>query len=320
MIGHYELIDIRTFLTVVESGSISKAARQLDIAKSMVSQRMVRLETALGAELLRRSNKGVELTERGAQYYAQISDALLALDAAADSLAADFTKVSGTLKVSVPTSFTNAFLSPVLLDFLKKYSRIEMQIELHDHRVDLAAEGYDLGVRITSEPPQKTENWTEIGFSRRAVCCSPAYVKKFGVPRDRRELIAHLGIGYANLEGERLWSFVEKSGAEQLLPAGSRLTTNNGEMMRDAAVSGFGITVLPLFIVADDLRAGRLVRVLPNDEPRPDRIVLGCAPRRSRLLRVRLLAEHVEESLKRDPPWEQELPPPWRSEKENAAF
>ncbi len=296
----YELVDIRTFISVVESGSISKAARHLRIAKSVVSQRLARLEAALGTELLSRSNRGVKLTERGVSYLEKVSEGLLVLDAAAESMTEEVAQVGGALKLSAPTSFAHRFLSPLLLEFLSAYPELRIDLQLHDHRVDLAAEGYDLGVRITGDPPGGSEECHTVGLSRRAVCCSPSYLATNGVPRSIEDLTRHLGIGYTNLAEERV-------GAP--LPTAGRLETNSGDIMRDAAIAGLGVTVLPLFIVAEDLRAGRLVRIFPNREPNPDRILISLAPRRSRLLRVRLLVEFIQQTLKDSPPWERDLPP-----------
>lgn len=308
-IGHYELVDVKTFLAVAEIGSMSKASTHLGITKSMASQRVSRLERALGVELLIRSSRGVTLTHRGALYRAQVSEGLALLDSAADSLMVQTSGLSGSLRLSAPMTFGTRFLSPLLFGFLELYEGLNLEVELHDHRVDLSAEGYDIGVRITNRQPHASEEFIPLAWSRRVVCCSPDYVQKNGVPTELSQLEFHSTIGYSNQESSTLWRFEGQSQANAFNPhSGRRLQTNNGEIMRDAALSGLGLTVLPMFIVADDLRSGRLVRVLPESEPQPDRIFAVCPARRGRRVLVRLLIEHLQEALRGIPPWERGLP------------
>lgn len=307
--GHYELVDVRTFLAVVNCGSMSRAAQRLQIPKSVVSQRVSRLEKALGAELLRRNPRGVTLTERGALYQAQATEGLALLESAAESAVTDRHRVCGTLRLSLPMTFTTHFLGGVLLEFLQLHSEVEFQVELHDHRVDLEAEGYDVGVRIAQSETQSAYGEVRLAKSRRALCCSPRYAATRGVPTRLEDLASHHVIGYSNQDLGRLWQWPASSGFDGTVPALARFSSNNGELMRDAAVAGLGLVVLPLFIVADDLRAGRLIRLLPGYEPRCDDILALCPRRRSRLLRVQLLIEHLRKAFSDVPPWERDLPP-----------
>ncbi len=304
-------MDVTTFLTVADCGSISKAAKQLGHTKSMVSQRVARLERALGTELLTRSSRGVQLTDSGALYLAQASEGLALLESAAESVATESRGATGLLRVSAPVTFSTHFLGEVLCDFLHEYPDMQMQLEVHDHQIDLTAEGFDLGIRITRHPGSSSEHLSLLGLSRRVVCCSPEYASLHGVPRRKSELPQHSAIGYSNQLTSHLWSFRETKRTERFTPAPGRLQTNNGEIMRDAARDGLGIVVLPLFIVAHDLRMGRLVQIRTEEEPQPDQIFTVCPPRKARLLRVRLLVDHLKKALAGTPMWEKDLPAPF---------
>lgn len=310
LIGHYDLADLRAFQAVAESGSISKAARVLRYTKSMVSQRVAKLERALGVELFVRSPRGVQLTERGAIYLAQASEALHLLESAAEAVASDNRRVSGTLRISAPVSFATHFLGGVLCEFLEMHPSVQMQLELHDHQLDLSAEGFELGVRITNRIAEGYDQVTHLANSRRVVCCSPEYARRHGVPRQRSELAEHRSIAYTNQTAARHWQFREQPTSERFSPMLGRLQTNNGEVMRDAAAEGLGLIMIPLFIVANDLRSGRLVAIRTEYEPQPDGIFAVIPTRKTRLVRVRMLLEHLKSTFSGTLPWERDLPAP----------
>ena len=297
---------------VAESGSISKAARVLRYTKSMVSQRVTRLERALGIELLVRSSRGVQLTERGAVYLAQASEGLTLLESAAESVASENRGATGTLRISAPVSFATHFLGEVLCEFLDLHPSLKMQLELHDHQLDLTAEGFDLGVRIAHRPPESYDQVLHLANSRRVICCSPEYAQLHGVPKQRSELAKHQAIGYTNQAASRLWQFRDLPTSDRFSPAPARLQTNNGEIMRDAAIEGLGLIVIPLFIVAEDLRTGRLVEIRTEHEPQPDGIFAVVPTRKTRLVRVRMLLEHLKTAFANTLSWEQNLSKPAR--------
>jgi len=301
-VGHYELLDVRTFLTIVECGSISRAATVLRTTKSVVSQRMARLERALGVELLQRSPRGTNLTIKGSLYWEQVVESLALLDSAAESVVDNAQALVGSLRVSLPMTFGTRYLCPLLCEFMQQYPHLEMQVELHDHQVDLVAEGYDLGIPLCLSLEKESGEELRLAESKRVVCCSPAYAERNGKPETLAQLAEHSGIGYSNQSSGRLWHF--QGGNFPAPPTAGRIRMNNGEAMRDAAVAGLGIVVLPLFIVVDDLRSGRLIQLLPGEKPVSDQIYALCPPRRSRLRRVKVLVEFLQSALGGLPPWE----------------
>lgn len=306
----YSLDDIRTFLAVVESGSISGAALRLELTKSVVSQRVTHLEAALGVELLHRSSRGVTPTDRGRLFHEQACDAIAQLEQAAEAVAEDETALGGLLRISAPMTFGTRYLGPMLFAFMQAHPRLELALDLTDRLVDVAAEGYDLAIRITQMPDDALLVATKLADSRRVVCCSPDYARQHGVPQTLDEIPAHAGIGYALKTATQLWRFPPARHGEpaRTVTPRQRILTNNGEAMRDAAVAGLGLVMLPLFIVADDLRAGRLMQVLGNERPEPDTIYAVYPQRRHRLRRLSALVAHLRAGLAGVAPWEHDCP------------
>ncbi len=305
----YGLDEIKTFLAVVESGSISGASTRLAITKSVVSQRVTHLEAALGVELLHRSSRGVTPTDRGRVFHEQACAAIAQLEQAAEAVTDDEAALSGLLRISVPMTFGTHYLSPILCEFMRVHPRLELALDLSDRMVDVAAEGYDLAIRITRIKEDSLLVARKLADSRRVVCCSPNYANERGLPKTLADLPQHVGIGYAHLAANHLWQFAAGRRRAQLhiaTPKG-RILTNNGEAMRDAAVAGLGLAVLPLFIVAEDLRAGRLIHVLPRETPIPDTIYAVYPQRRHKLRRLSALVEHLRSALSGVPPWERDL-------------
>ena len=221
----------------------------------------------------------------------------------------DEVALSGLLRISVPMTFGTHYLGPILFAFMRAHPRLELALDLSDRMVDVAAEGYDLAIRITRIKDDSLLVARKLADSRRVVCCSPNYAEKRGLPKTLAELPQHVGIGYAHPAANHLWQFAAARRRARLNIATSkgRILTNNGEAMRDAAVAGLGLAVLPLLIVAEDLRAGRLIHVLPRETPVPDAIYAVYPQRRHKLRLVSALVEHLRNALAGVLPWERDL-------------
>ncbi len=275
----------------------------------MVSQRVTHLEAALGVELLHRSSRGVTPTNRGRVFHEQACAAIAQLEQAAEALTDDEAALSGLLRISVPMTFGTYYLCPILFEFMRAHPRLELALDLNDRMVDVAAEGYDLAIRITRMKDDALLVARKLANSRRVVCCSPAYAQERGLPKTLADLSRHVGIGYAHPASSHLWQFIpaRRDGERRIATPKGRILTNNGEAMRDAAVAGLGLAVLPLFIVAEDLRAGRLIPVLPGETPMPDAIYAVYPHRRHELRRLSAVVEHLRKALAGVPPWERDL-------------
>jgi DNA-binding transcriptional LysR family regulator len=300
----YKLEDIVTFLTVIEAGGLSAAARRLGVAKSVASKRISDLEAALAATLLRRSARGVVPTDAGAAFYGRARDILAELEDAA-AAAAGVGEFSGSMRVAGPLSFGTLHLAPVLLSFLVRHPRLELALHLNDRVVDIVREGYDLAVRI-GRLKDSTLVAKKLAVCKRVLCCSPTYAKRAGLPSTLDALKDHACIGYANVPVGERWLFeaIKPGGKPRSVLVRPRLTVDNGEAIRDAAIAGMGLTVLPTFLVADALRAGRLIPVLQDTPVVSDGIFVVYPPDRHLSTKVRALIEHLTAAFKGAPPWE----------------
>ncbi len=304
----HRLDDILAFLHAMETGSMSAAAQRMGLSKSVISKRISDLEAALKVELLHRSKRGVIGTDKGVAFYQRARTIMQQLDQASEALIEQDGALCGALRIAVPMTFGVKYLGPVLFSFISSHPRLSLALELNDQITDLSGEGYDLGIRI-GRLRDSSLVARKLAISRRVVCCSPAYAKHTGLPTSIDELASHACIGYANASSSHIWQFdsAETVGEPHSLVIRSRIVTNNGESMRDAAIAGLGITILPLFIVADALKDGQLINALPHVYPVADTIYAVYPKNRHLPIKVRTVVDHLVAVLSGDPPWEKGL-------------
>lgn len=297
--------DVRTFLKVVEVGGVTAAAAELKLSKSVVSKRISDLENGLGVELLRRSTRRVLPTEQGRIFYGQMRDALHVIDDAIETVTERVGPLKGRMRITAPMSFATLHLGPILADFARLHPELELAIDLDDRMLDLVSNSYDLAVRI-GRLSDSSLIARKLCQSRRVVCCSPDYARDNPLPKSIKEIAAHSCIDYANVHAGRLWEFspLTRDEPPRSVVTHSHLVTNNGEVMRDLAIAGLGLAILPLFIAADALRAGSLIHVLPNESPLPDTIYAIYPPTRHVTRRVRTLVDYLGQRLAEGAPWE----------------
>lgn len=264
----YRLEDIETLLAALEAGSISAAALRLNLAKSVVSERILRLERNLGATLLRRASRGVTPTEQGVEFAAKARAILEQLDAAAESLSLDEQNLAGMLRVTAPVYFGTRWLGPVLYPFVRSHPRLSIGLDLDDKRLDILAAGYDVAVRV-GHLADSSLLASRLAQCRLVICASPDYLREHGEPQRLEELDRHVAVGYALSRAGLSWQLqaVRRRGDTHNVTLRCRLVVNNGEAMRQAAIAGLGLVNLPSFIAADALRAGQLVPVLHGYRP-----------------------------------------------------
>jgi DNA-binding transcriptional LysR family regulator len=298
----YHLDDIAAFLQVIETGSISAAAERLGLSKSVVSKRITDLEAALGVELLHRSTRGVVPTDKGIAFHGRARGIMRELDEAAEEVADRENDLCGQLRITAPMSFGTMYFGPILFSFIARHPRLDLALNFDDRIIDLLGEGYDLAIRIARLPDSSLVA-RKLAVSRRIVCCSPGYAKQAGLPTTIQEIAQHACIGYANVHPSQLWQF-EPDGEVRSLMVRSRIVANSGEAMRDAAIAGLGLAVLPLFIAAAALRRGELIDALPAARPTPDPIYAVHPQTRHLSRKVRALIDHLVGALGGELPWE----------------
>lgn len=294
-------VELRTYAAVAEAGSLSAAARRLGTTKSVVSRRLGDLEARLGARLVNRSARGLALTDAGSRLYHRVVRLLTDLAEAEEELIQDRAEVQGVLRIAAPTTFGTLYLSRVLLNFTAEHPGVTLDVDLDDRMTDLASGGYDLAVRIGRLPDSSLVART-LAPSRHVVCASPDYLLRHGVPQRPDDLKDHACLLYSNRDPNPVWTLMAER-RPRAIRVGSGLRANNGEVLRDAALAGRGIGLLPTFIAAPALASGDLRVLLPDHPPPEGTISAVYLASRHLSSKVRLLIDHLHAWF-RVPPWD----------------
>lgn len=292
------------FATVVAKGSFVRAAEALDTSPANVTRYIVELETHLGTRLLNRSSRKLSLTESGEALYER-SRQILEEVAEAEAVASATTlRPRGRLRLNVPVSFGILHLAPLWPRFMEQYPEVELDVVLADRVVDLVEEGFDLGIRI-SRGGSGTYAARKLATSRNIVCASPGYLLRHPPPKVPADLREHACLGYTYAQTADEWRFTDKAGAEHMVKVRYAMHTNNGDTARAAAIGGRGVIWQPSFLIGADLRARRLVELLPGYRL-PDIDVLAVYPSRRHLgAKVRVMVDFLVQAFAgKVPPWE----------------
>jgi DNA-binding transcriptional LysR family regulator len=293
---------IAAFARVVDSGSFSAAARRLDISKSAISAHVQQLEERLGIRLLNRTTRHLSLTEAGAAYYRHCARILAEAEAAEQAAATLQREPRGTLRISASNSFGRMHVAPAVPAFLKRYPDISIDIRLSAAHVNLVEEGLDLAIRI-GELEESGLVVRKLVPSRRVVCAAPAYLEEHGAPKTPDDLLHHNCLcNYLPSWGNE-WRLAGKDGEMRVTVSGN-FRGNNAEMLRAAALSGLGIAALPTWVVYDELRSGKLKRVLAEWEAPLGAIYAVYPGNRLMSVKVRRFVEHLAQCFGRKPYWE----------------
>jgi len=293
-----------TFARVVQSGSFVAGAERLKLSPSVASKHISKLEKRLGARLLNRSTRKLSLTEAGTAFYEHAARILDELDQSEHAVQRLQAEPSGRLKVSTLNSLANAVLAPLLPDFMRRYPKVQLEIVCSDRFVDLTEEGYDLALRITREPAPNlvARKLAEIRFQ---VCAAPAYLQRHGTPVAPADLASHRCLGYpASITPGSAWRFLH-DGREVVAPIQSVFEINSVETLRELALAGEGLALLPTYSVGADLKAGRLVTTLPSYRGFSESTLFACyLQNRYGSPKLRAFVDFLLQKLGGAPPWE----------------
>lgn len=292
---------LAAFVAVVEAGSVSEAARRLRLSKSVVSERLAELERALGATLLHRTTRKLTLTEDGAAFLERASRIIREVEAAAGDMAERRGTLSGPLRIAAPVTFGRMHLGPALYPFLAAHPEIALSLDLDDRRVDAASDGYDAILRHGVIADSRLVAWT-LAPSRRLLVASPDYLDRHGLPASLADLGQHRGIFYTN-RGIADWRFHAPDGPVQVR-AQLGLRVNNGDMMRDAAIAGLGIALLPTFVAGPALRDGTLAAIDIGCQAEAEFIYMAHPEGRRPSVKLRAIADHLKQAFGSPPYWE----------------
>lgn len=300
------LTGLEVFAKVASSGSLSAAGRAMGISQTMVTKHLAALETRLGAKLFHRTTRRLSITEAGRSYLEASERILADMEAANAAVAADRVEPRGLLRLNVPVVFGTRQIASLLAEFAERHPRVTVELGLNDRQVDLAEEGWDMVIRIGALADSSLIA-RRIAPCRMATCAAPSYLEARGTPRTVAELADHNCLGYTLAQsGAERWSFGRR--AEVSVPVSGDLRANNGDALLVAAVAGQGIIYQPTFIVADDLRAGRLT-ALPLDQPTNERLAVHAVylPDRHPPAKVRAFIDFIATRFAPEPPWDRGL-------------
>lgn len=294
--------EIRTFLDVMEAGTVSAAAARANLSKSVVSKRIADLELALGTALFRRHAGRIIPSQAAEELALRLRPALAEMTQAVESAARGMAGLRGTLAITAPMSFGIHILGPVLAGFARRHPELELIIDYDDRIVDLVRGRFDLALRI-GQLPDSGLMARKLCADPRVICASPGYIARHGAPEDLADLAKHTAIGYLNVHSAQIWQFAD-AGAEVVgVPMRSRISANNGEVIRDMAIAGLGITLLPLFLVHEALESGRLVRIAEHLTPVPLPISVVWPPARPTPMKLRAIIDHLADAFAGPAPW-----------------
>lgn len=255
------------FVAVAEGGGFAKAASRLHLSPPVVTRAIAALEERLGVRLLNRTTRSVVPTEAGLRFLDSARALLQQLDAAEKDAAGEMAVPSGTLTVSASVSFGRRAVAPLVREFLEAHPKVSVSMLLVDRLVNLVEEGVDVAVRI-GELPDSSLVARQVGRVQRLLVARLGYLARRGAPREPAELRLHDVIAFTGLMPNREWRYVHdaRSTPVRLAP---RFELNDAETAVAAAEEGGGITVVPCYMVAEAIRAGRLVPVLLDVTPPP---------------------------------------------------
>lgn len=260
------LVGMAVFAKVVEGSSFASAARHFGLSPAMVSKHIQALEERLGARLLYRTTRRVSATEVGQDYYVRTLRILAEL-AEADRAAGDLqTAPRGRLKVSASVAFGTRYVASAISDYMEAYPNVSIELWLDDRHVDLLEEGVDLAIRTGPEADSSLIA-RRLLSAHMVLCASPGYLAQHGTPAAPDDLAQHNCLIQRDGATQSEWHFISSDGGAETVQVSGRLQANNSDVLKALALAGGGILLQPGFIVSDDVRAGRLIALLPAYRP-----------------------------------------------------
>jgi DNA-binding transcriptional LysR family regulator len=291
------LNDIQVFMAVVDAGSFIAGSHAMGLSRSAAGKAITRLEERLGTRLLNRTTRALSLTDEGREFYQRGLQILASIDDAEASVAGTKSTARGVLRLTVPAAFGRLLLLPLLAKYLAAWPDVQVEMSFSDRLADLVDEGFDLAVRMGVTAPDTRLVSRVVAKYQTVLCASPTYLAKHGEPRDVDALAGHDCLLFSSRNQKQSWRLRDDQGIWVKAMGRSRLRLDNGEAIRDAALSGLGIAYLPDFLVNEELATGRLKQVLTGVEGEEVRIVTLYPNKRLLEPRVRRFIDLMVEEL-----------------------
>ncbi|WP_437955494.1 LysR family transcriptional regulator [Sorangium sp. So ce119] len=253
-----DLSGLSMFVRIVEEGSLSAAGRALGLPKATISRNLALLEKRLGAPLLIRSTRALSLTDTGRRFFDRVLPIVRDAQQATAEVKSDHAAPSGLLRITAPVAYGQAAIAPRLLSFMQRYPSIRIDLHLHDGRVNLVSDGYDLAIRMGTIKDSELIS-QKLAAVTMVIVASPSWLEQHDTPRSPADLTRHAAI--VTRPELSQWKV-----GEETVRVPWRMSTGNMIVTRDAARAGLGIAFVPEFLALGDLERGSLVRLLPDLE------------------------------------------------------
>jgi DNA-binding transcriptional LysR family regulator len=289
---------MQLFVRIVDSGSFSAVAREMDMIQPTVSKQLTALEGKLGVRLLNRTTRKLSLTEAGREYYERCKRILDDVQEMESEVSDLQNRPTGTLRVNAPMAFGQLYLLPLTIQFRRKYPDLAIDLSLNDRYIDLVQEGFDVAINFGElEDSQLVAR--HVGSSAHICVASPAYLADRGRPAAPSNLKSHNCITYTYTFGNE-WRFDGPEGAQAIRVFGD-FRANSGLTIRAAALEGIGIANVPAFLVREDIETGRLIQVLGEFGPSPVKISAVYPSARLVSRKVKLFVDYMRQEFLRIP-------------------
>ena len=294
---------MRAFVAVATEGSFSNAASTLKLSPQLVSKYVSKLEEQLNSRLLNRTTRKVSLTEAGSHYFAHAQQILLSIDDMESQLSGLQQNPRGILRISAPVSFGLRHMAQLITDFQIRYPLVTIDLQLNDRKVDIVDEGFDVALRI-GKLKSSSLIAKQVAPIRVVLCASPEYLKKHGTLDNPENLEQHryLHYSYMNMDSkEHIYHLLKAKVLEQC----NGFSSNNGDVLVEAAIAGAGLVLQPTFIVSEAVSNGKLVIVLPELEPKPLGLYAVYAHRKLLPHKVRCFIDFMAGYYGSSPYWDE---------------
>ncbi|VVQ04789.1 HTH-type transcriptional regulator DmlR [Pseudomonas fluorescens] len=287
------------FVRVVERGSFSAVARELQTSQPTISKVLRALESELGGRLIARSTRKLSLTDEGQRYYSECRQILAAVDAAEHSFQSGRETIAGPLRIGSSVSFGRLQIAPRLPAFLLCHPGVQVDLQLNDQNQDLVSEGLDVTFRIGALNDSGLIA-RPVGTTHRITVAAPQYLAQHGQPQTPEELGAHNCLLFNLLTSQNLWVY-EKDAQRYAVRIKGNAQSNNSEAIREMVLGGLGIALSPVWLFSEDLKAGRVIAILPEYTAQSLPIHAVFPANRRQSARVNAFVDYMSLALKSAP-------------------
>ncbi|ODB35327.1 transcriptional regulator [Pseudoalteromonas sp. BMB] len=289
---------ITVFRRVVELGSFSAAADDLSLSKAAISKNINELEAYLKSPLIYRTTRKMHVTESGQQYYDHVRTILDEWVSADLSIIESSQQLSGLLRINIPMSVSILMLNPAICEFMKQYPEISVEVVMNDQYIDLVEQGIDIAIRGGQALTDSTLRSRKLTTMDRVLCASPSYLTQYGTPTTPQQLILHNCLVYSLSSSATRWTFSREDDTQVVNIQKSNYSVNNGLALKQAALAGLGIMILPEVFVAKEINSGELLPLLPDWKISPHALYAVYPYHKAQSQKVRVFIDFLTSYLK----------------------